>query len=132
MINNSIKFKITVFALLFNITTINHSFAASAVAYGTKSVYSSSNLKNITDAVQNVLENCSKTDNNCVLLLKCEKAGFGASFTERVDGLITSIGATCGVGDAETAKQNALNSCLQNDLSDDCVMRTFWEDKIEQ
>lgn len=116
-----------IFGILFSSKLVN---ASSAVAYGTKSIYSSANHENVIDAVKTVLENCSKTDNHCVLVLKCEEYGFGATFSERVEGLITSVGASCGKETAEVAKQQALDNCLQNNIKSNCVLRTFWEDKI--
>ena len=131
MNNNNFKLKISFLGIFVIGFWLNPktAYTASAVAYGTKSVHSSANHNDIVDAVQTVLENCSKTDSHCVLILKCSDTGFGATVTERMEGLITSIGASCGRDSAEAAKQQALENCEQNQLAKGCALRTFWEDK---
>ena len=101
--------------------------AASAVAYGTRTIHSAAKPSR-EEAVQTALESCSKTDSFCQIIIKCEEDGFGASASERLEGLITSIGAVCGMESADAAKEEALNRCKLNNLDGKCELRTQWKD----
>lgn len=120
------------FVVFITIATINiynsNVYAASAVAYGITSAHSVTSLNSREEAVQKVLETCSKGDSNCKIATKCEKKGFGAVAYEKKDKILTSVGAACGVNSFDNAEDKALTKCKIHAKFDDCKIKSKWID----
>lgn len=102
--------------------------AASAVAYGVQTVHSIENIPMREQAVQVILETCSKADKSCKILIKCQTPGFGAVALERISGLLQSVGGSCGMETQEAADKKAMDSCNDN-KQDECKIKAKWQDK---
>lgn len=114
--------------LLTSLSAFNEAKASSAVAYGVKSVHSVNDLNSREEATQRALETCSKRDTNCKVITKCEKEGFGAVAYEKVDDVITSVGAVCGINSFENSIDKALTKCKIHAKFDDCKVKSKWID----
>jgi hypothetical protein len=114
-----------VFAVCFSIDAN----AASAVAYGKKTVHASFESNLLKDAAKSALEACSHYDDDCKIIEKCQNLGFGAVAIEKIDGKITSIGAACGYDNAEDVKKEALRICSIENVKDDCKLSSFYKDE---
>ncbi len=104
--------------------------AASAVAIGVTSTHSVSNINSREEAVQKVLETCSKGDSNCKIIAKCQKKGFGAVAYEKIDNILTSAGAICGAVSFEIAQEKALKKCQVHAQEGKCKLKSKWVDPI--
>jgi len=115
-------------SMVFVFNSIN-AMAASAVAYGIKTVHVNEGQKDRETAVEQALSNCSKVDKNCVIMVKCERVGYGAVALDKKDGLISASAAVCGLDDSAQAEEQAINTCKQAYKNADCSIKAKWQDK---
>ena len=100
--------------------------AASAVAYGLRTINTASGATPLAAAVR-AMENCSMSDSHCKLLLSCDERGAGAAALSRINGIVQSLGASCGRPTAEQARSKAMEFCTANGGTA-CEITAAWAD----
>ena len=103
--------------------------AASAVAYGIKTVHVNQGQQNRETAVEKALSDCSKVDKNCSIMVKCERIGYGAVAIDKKDGIISASAAVCGLDSEEEAQTSVIKACQEAYKNADCTVKAKWQDQ---
>jgi hypothetical protein len=100
--------------------------AASCVTFGAKGAYSATSADQ-AEAEAEARRLCGLRDNSCQVLLLCGERGYGAFATAiGPDGIVRSVGASCGLADMPSAQRRAVDYCRQNAAGTPCAVRSTW------